>query len=281
MSLDDFADHLEPAMSGLAASIEPTRCPCQGRLSAGARLRRLERHHADDVLNARKKLVVVWRRWTPDLQSEHHRQYALVDALGVPGQQHHKKRREAWADRGLDCGEHAVAVAVRDRPRAAARAGAVRARPALVTITNGPKTLKKGDIVTLPAATASIRKPSRIAAEQQSGDGRCRHLRPIPSARPRSAAHAECGGSPNAQAIKKVRTASTSYAISMRIRRTLCLRHGSDHAQGWTAARGADGISMRIVRQYDITNDKFFAVSTFCMATKTIRPQFACRLACA
>jgi len=46
------------------------------------------------------------------------------------------------------------------------------------------------------------------------------------------------------------------------------------------AAREAfDGVSMRIVRQYDINNDKFPCRLDVLYGFKTIRPQLACRLA--
>jgi hypothetical protein len=40
-----------------------------------------------------------------------------------------------------------------------------------------------------------------------------------------------------------------------------------------------DGISLRIVSQYDITNDKFPARVDILYGYKTIRPQLACRFA--
>ena len=40
-----------------------------------------------------------------------------------------------------------------------------------------------------------------------------------------------------------------------------------------------DGVSMRIVRQYDIVNDKFPCRIDVLYGYKTIRPQLACRLA--
>jgi hypothetical protein len=40
-----------------------------------------------------------------------------------------------------------------------------------------------------------------------------------------------------------------------------------------------DGVSMRIVRQYDIVNDKFLCRIDVLYGYKTIRPQLACRLA--
>ena len=46
-----------------------------------------------------------------------------------------------------------------------------------------------------------------------------------------------------------------------------------------TAGLGANKISMRIVRQYDINNDKLPCRIDVLYGYKTIRPQLACRLA--
>jgi hypothetical protein len=46
----------------------------------------------------------------------------------------------------------------------------------------------------------------------------------------------------------------------------------------FSAREVMDGISMRIVRQYDITNDKFPCRLDVLYGYKTLRPQLACRL---
>lgn len=48
----------------------------------------------------------------------------------------------------------------------------------------------------------------------------------------------------------------------------------------WAAREVYDGISMRVVRQYDINNDKFPCRIDVMYGFKTLRPQLACRLAC-
>ncbi len=48
----------------------------------------------------------------------------------------------------------------------------------------------------------------------------------------------------------------------------------------WAAREVFDGISMRVVRQYDINNDKFPCRIDVMYGFKTLRPQLACRLAC-
>ena len=47
----------------------------------------------------------------------------------------------------------------------------------------------------------------------------------------------------------------------------------------FAARKVMDGISMRIVRQYDINNDRLPCRIDVLYGYKTIRPQLACRLA--
>ena len=47
----------------------------------------------------------------------------------------------------------------------------------------------------------------------------------------------------------------------------------------WSAREELDGISMRMVRQYDINNDKFPTRLDVLYGYKTLRAQLACRLA--
>lgn len=78
-------------------------------------------------------------------------------------------------------------------------------------------------------------------------------------------------------------TAGTSYGISMAYQKgafafataDMMMPRGVDFA----SREVFDGISMRIVRQYDINNDKFPCRLDVLYGFKTIRPQLACRLA--
>lgn len=84
-------------------------------------------------------------------------------------------------------------------------------------------------------------------------------------------------------AISVSGTGSTAYGISMAYQKgafafataDMMLPRGVDFA----AREVFDGISMRIVRQYDITGDKFPCRLDVLYGFKTIRPQLACRLA--
>lgn len=78
-------------------------------------------------------------------------------------------------------------------------------------------------------------------------------------------------------------TASQSYGISMAYQKgafafataDMVMPRGVDFA----AREVFDGVSMRVVRQYDINNDKFPCRLDVLYGYKTIRPQLACRLA--
>ena len=47
----------------------------------------------------------------------------------------------------------------------------------------------------------------------------------------------------------------------------------------WGSRQVMDGISMRVVRQYDINGDRFPCRVDILYGYKTIRPEYACRLA--
>jgi len=77
-------------------------------------------------------------------------------------------------------------------------------------------------------------------------------------------------------------TASSTYPVSLAFHKDafafvtadLVMPNGVD----FKAREVLDGISMRIVRQYDINNDKFPCRLDVLWTAKTIRPQFACRM---
>jgi hypothetical protein len=83
-------------------------------------------------------------------------------------------------------------------------------------------------------------------------------------------------------AVTKIGTASGVYKPSLVFHpeaftfatADLVMPQGVDFA----AREVQDGISMRIVRQYDINNDRFPTRLDVLYGYKTIRPQLACRL---
>jgi hypothetical protein len=91
-------------------------------------------------------------------------------------------------------------------------------------------------------------------------------------------------GSPaSGAAITFSGTVSTNYGLSLAYQKgafafasaDMVMPRGVDFA----AREAFDGVSMRIVRQYDINGDKFPCRLDVLYGYKTIRPQLACRLA--
>ena len=86
----------------------------------------------------------------------------------------------------------------------------------------------------------------------------------------------------NGGAVVKVGGASAVYKPSLAYHKDafafatadLVMPGGVDFA----AREVMDGVSMRIVRQYDINNDKFPARLDVLFGFKTIRPELACRI---
>lgn len=90
-------------------------------------------------------------------------------------------------------------------------------------------------------------------------------------------------GAANDQAVSIAGTASQAYGQSLLFHEDaftfatadLVMPRGVD----WAAREVYDGISMRVVRQYDINADKFPTRLDILYGFKTLRPQLACRLA--
>lgn len=161
---------------------------------------------------------------------------------------------------------------------------------ASVTVTNGSsKTLKKGDIITFVGC-------NRVHPETKADTGVLQQFVvtadvatsgtsiPISPSIVTSGATQNVSASPtNSQAIVKVGGASGIYDMSMLYHpdaftfatADLLMPKGVD----FSAREVMDGISMRIVRAYDINNDQFPCRLDVLYGYKTIRPELACRTA--
>jgi len=162
---------------------------------------------------------------------------------------------------------------------------------AAITVTNGSsKTLVVGDIITFPGcnrchpetkADTGVLQQFAVTAPLAS-NGTSISISPSIVT---SGATQNCIASPTSggSAINKIGTASTSYGISAVYHEDaftfatadLIMPKGVDFA----AREVLDGVSMRIVRQYDINNDKFPARLDVAYGYLAMRPQLACRLA--
>lgn len=152
--------------------------------------------------------------------------------------------------------------------------------------------LKKGDIFTIagvnrvhPETKADTGELQQfVATADGTADGTGNLTISISPSITTSGAKQNVTGSPaDNAAITTIGTGSTAYGISLAHHKEafafatadLVMPKGVDFA----AREVYDGISMRIVRQYDINTDKFPCRIDVLYGYKTIRAQLACRLA--
>jgi hypothetical protein len=162
---------------------------------------------------------------------------------------------------------------------------------AAITINNASsKTLNAGDIVTIagvnrvhPETKADTGNAQQfVVTANVTAGGTTMNLSPaIVSA---AGATQNVTASPaNAAVITKVGGAGQTYGLSMAYQKgafafataDMVMPRGVDFA----AREVFDGVSMRIVRQYDISHDQFPCRLDVLYGYKTIRPALACRLA--
>lgn len=159
---------------------------------------------------------------------------------------------------------------------------------ASLAVNTGSATFKKGDIITLAgvnrvhpetkADTGSL-QPFVVTADFAGGAGNLA----ISPAIVVSGGRQNVTGSPaNGAAVGKVGGASAVYKPSLAFHKDafafatadLVMPGGVDFA----AREVMDGLSMRIVRQYSISNDQFPTRLDVLWGCKTIRPELACRI---
>jgi len=159
-----------------------------------------------------------------------------------------------------------------------------------LTVANGSsKTLKKGDIITLAGC-------NRVHPETKADTGSAQQFTVtadvsaggtsigISPAIVITGATQNCSAAPtDSGAVTKVGTASQAYGVSMGFHRDAFTFATADlimpKGVHFAAREVMDGISMRIVQNYDITNDKLPCRIDVLYGYKTIRPQLACRFA--
>jgi hypothetical protein len=300
MSLDDFSERiLEPAMSVLAATIEADAMSMYkdvynqvNNLGAAARF--------GGVLQGRKLLVdnlAPLNGRTCNLNTQDN--VDLVDALkGLFNDKAtiSRQNREGYMGRtaGFDFMEntlwprHATGTENGSTPTLSVN-GAGQSGSQITIANASSKTLAQGDIVTIagvnrvhPETKADTGQLQQfVVTEAVSGGGTTLKLSP---AIVTSGAGKTVSGSPaNGAAVTKAGGASAVHGLSMAYQKgafafasaDMVMPRGVDFA----AREAFDGVSMRIVRQYDINNDKFPCRLDVLYGFKTIRPQLACRLA--
>ena len=158
-----------------------------------------------------------------------------------------------------------------------------------VVVATGSTTFKKGDIITFSGcnrvhpetkADTGTLQQFVVTADYSGGAGTISVAPAIYTSTGRQNVLAT--GIGNGATVAKVGAASTIYKPSMAFHKDafafatadLVMPNGVDFA----SRQVMDGISMRVVRQYDINNDKFPCRLDVLYGYKTIRPQLACRI---
>jgi hypothetical protein len=153
----------------------------------------------------------------------------------------------------------------------------------------GANTFKKGDIFTVTGCNrvhpetkvdTGVLQQFVVTADYAGGAGTVNFAPAIYTTTGRQ--NVVAGGMPNGNAVNKIGAASTIYKPSLLYYKNafafatadLVMPKGVDFA----AREVFDGISLRIVRAYDISNDKFPCRLDVAYGYKTIRPQMAARL---
>jgi hypothetical protein len=161
---------------------------------------------------------------------------------------------------------------------------------ATIAVTAGTGTIKQGEMITI-AGIDSVHPESKVdtgvlqqfvvTADYAGGAGNIT-VSPVPvtSGASQNVVINSAGAS---KAVVIAGAASTNYGQSMVYHKDaftfatadLVMPKGVD----WGAREVYDGISLRIVRDYDINNDKLPTRCDILYGYKTLRPQLACRLA--
>jgi len=293
LALDDFSERiLEPAMAVLAANIEAdamtmyrdvfNQVDNQGQAASFTK-----------VLQGRKILVdnlAPLNGRTCNLNTQDN--VDLVDALkglfndqGIIG----KQNREGFMGRtaGFDFMENTLWPS---HPRSAAAGYLVNGASqsgATLTVNTGTGIPAQGDVFTIAGVFRvhpETKQSTGLLQQFTVGASATTTSFPISPAIVTTGATQNVSASPaNGAAVTFAGTASTNYGISMAYQKgafafasaDMVMPRGVDFA----AREAFDGVSMRIVRQYDINNDKFPCRLDVLYGFKTIRPQLACRLA--
>lgn len=295
LSLDDFSKRiLDPAMSVLAANIEADAMSMykdvyQSIWNGGAA------NTYNKVLDGR---VILQRALAPtNSRTANLNSLDMADAVKdtktlFNGQEAISKQyKEGYMGRaaGFDWVENTM-WAAHTRGDAAGyvcnTSTGITSGSGTITLTTGTGTISRGDVFTI-AGVYAVHPETKVSTGilQQfvaTADGTTSvTVFPVPvtSGAKQNVTIVSAGAS---KAVTVAGTASTAVGTSMLYHEEafafatadLVMPNGVD----FSAREVMDGISMRIVRQYDINNDKFPARLDVLYGYKTLRPQFACRL---
>jgi hypothetical protein len=294
LALDDFSERIiEPAMSVLAANIEADAMTMYRDVWNQVD-NQTQPATFTKVLQGRKILVdnlAPLNARTCNLNTQDN--VDLVDALkGLFNDQTSisKQNREGYMGRtaGFDFMENTLWPShPRGPSNTAYTVNGAGQTGSTLTVGAGAGAPVQGDVITIAGVFRvhpETKQSTGILQQFVIGSGATTTSFPITPAIVTSGPLQNVSGSPaNAAAITFSGTASTNHGISMAYQKgafafataDMVMPRGVDFA----AREVFDGVSMRIVRQYDINNDKFPCRLDVLYGFKTIRPQLACRLA--
>ncbi|MBL8554760.1 MAG: hypothetical protein JNL41_10815 [Phenylobacterium sp.] len=293
LALDDFSERiLDPAMSVLAANIEADAMSMYKDvynqvLGAGAAT-------FTRVLQGRKILVdnlAPLNGRTCNLNTQDN--VDLVDALkGLFNDKAtiSKQNREGYMGRtaGFDFMENTLWPShARSAANGAYLVNGAAQTGATLTVDTGANAPAQGDIFTIAGVFRvhpETKQSTGVLQQFVVGAAATATSWPISPAIVTTGAGQNVSGAPaDNAAITIAGGVSTPHGISMAYQKGAFAFATADmvapHGVDFAGREVFDGISMRIVRQYDINNDKFPCRLDVLYGYRTVRPQLACRLA--
>jgi hypothetical protein len=291
LNLDDFSERiLEPAMSVLAANIEADAMNMYkdvwnqvGGATNFAKVLQARKVLVDNLAPLNARTCNLNTQDNVDLVSE-------LKGLFNDKTTISKQNREGFMGRtaGFDFMENTLWPA---HPRGPTTGSVVvngaGQTAATLTVSGGTGAPAAGDVITIGGVFRVHPETKQSTGVPQSfvvGAGATATSYPISPAIVTSGAAQNVSGSPAASApVTIAGTASVAHGLSMAYQKgafafataDMVMPRGVDFA----SREVFDGVSMRIVRQYDINSDKFPCRLDVLYGFKTIRPQLACRLA--
>jgi hypothetical protein len=299
LSLDDFSSRiLEPAMSVLAANIEADAMSMykdvgQSVWNGGS---------ANTLAKVSAARAILQRSLTP--MNDRTANLNVQDMADIvtagqtifnPNQEISKQYREGYVGRqgGFDYVENTMWAAhtrgAGDANYVVNTSTGITSGSTTIAVTAGTGTIARGDVFTT-AGVFSVHPETKVstgvlfqfvcASDYAGGAGNVTvYTAPVTSGARQNATIVSAG---SGKAVVIQGTASTAVGTSLLYQKEafafatadLVMPQGVD----FKAREVMDGISMRIVRQYDITNDKFPCRLDVLYGYKTLRPQLACRL---
>jgi hypothetical protein len=295
LALDDFSERiLEPAMAVLAANIEAdamtmykdvyNQVDNQGASATFAKVLQGRKILVDNLAPLNGRTCNLNTQDNVDMVSSLSVLFNDQETIG-------KQNREGYMGRtaGFDFMENTLWPA---HPRGAAGAGyqvnGASQTGATLTVNTGTGLPVQGDIFTIPGVFRvhpETKQSTGVLQQFVIGPGTVTTTSfPISPAIVTTGAQQNVSASPASGAVIAFSgSVNTAYGLSMAYQKgafafataDMVMPRGVDFA----AREAFDGVSMRIVRQYDINTDMFPCRLDVLYGYKTIRPQLACRLA--